>query len=160
MQALPQTRGCFVCGAYNPVGFKLELTENQQRVESQFQFKPEHCGFPEVVHGGLITTILDETMAWTVGVCAQKFAYCAELTVRFLRPIAPGTDMVARGEMIENKRGRLFLVRAEIVNLQGDLMAEASGKFLPLPEEGQRSMRAEFIQDPTPVLGPAAGKIL
>ena len=99
-------------------------------------------------------------MAWTVGVCAQKFAYCAELTVRFLRPIAPGTDMVARGEMIENKRGRLFLVRAEIVNLQGDLMAEASGKFLPLPEEGQRSMRAEFIQDPTPVLGPAAGKIL
>lgn len=155
MQPLPQTRSCFVCGVHNPVGFKLALTQDQQRVESRFQFRAEHCGFPGVVHGGLITTILDESMAWAVGVSAGKFAYCAELTVRFLRPIAPDVNMIAHGEVVENKRGRLFLVRAEITNQQGDLMAEATGKFLPLPEDGQRSMRSEFVGDPTAILGPS-----
>lgn len=154
MQTLPQTRSCFVCGVHNPVGFQLALTEDQQRVESRFQFRAEHCGFPGVVHGGLITTILDESMAWAVGVSAGKFAYCAELTVRFLRPIAPDVNMTAHGEVVENKRGRLFLVRAEITNQQGDLMAEATGKFLPLPEESQRAMRSEFVGDPTAILGP------
>lgn len=154
MPTLPHTRSCYVCGLQNGLGFRLDLTEENQVVESRFQFKPEHCGFPEVVHGGQITTILDEMMAWAIGVSTKRFAYCAELNVRFVRPVSPGIDVIARGKLVENKRGRLYFAEAQILGADGDLMAEAHGKFLPLPESGQKAMRLEFLEDPTSVLGP------
>lgn len=154
MQPLPHTRSCFCCGLNNPIGFKLDLVGDPQTVETRFQFRSEHCGFPGVIHGGLITTILDEVMAWVIGVNTRQFAYCAELTVRFVRTVAPEMDVVARGDLLENKRGKLFLVRAQLLSSSGDLLAEANGKFLPLPEKGQKAMRSEFIEDPTAILGP------
>jgi uncharacterized protein (TIGR00369 family) len=157
MPTLPQTRGCFCCGVHNTKGLQLGFTHEQQQVEARFQFQAEHCGFPAVVHGGLISTVLDETMAWVIGVNARQFAYCAELKVRFLRPAIPGVDLVVRGELVANKRDRLYLARAELRNEAGELLAEGEGKFMPLPASAQQAMRTEFIEDPTPILGPAPG---
>jgi acyl-coenzyme A thioesterase PaaI-like protein len=33
-------------------------------VKASFTPNPEHQGFHDVVHGGIISTILDEAMAW------------------------------------------------------------------------------------------------
>lgn len=147
---LPVTRGCFVCGVANPSGLGLTLTSDGRTVEVAVRFRPEHCGFSGVVHGGLLSTVLDEVMAWVIGVNTRSFAFAAELNVRFLRSVTPGCEMKVRAELTDNRRGRLFLTRGEVVGPDGVVHAEASGKFLPIPAERQAAMLADFAVDPSP----------
>ncbi|MSU31955.1 MAG: PaaI family thioesterase [Pedosphaera sp.] len=154
LQSLPHTRSCFVCGESNPVGLKLDLQSNGTKVETTVCFRPEHSGFSGVVHGGLITTVLDEAMAWTIGVRTRSFAFAAELNIRFLRPVAPGQHLTLRAKLVENRRGRLFLTHAILSTADGTIAAEGTGKFLPIPAARYPSLLADFISDPSPWIGP------
>ena len=156
MDSLPHTKGCFVCGLHNPIGFQLGMETDSRIVEARFKFREEHAGFRGVIHGGLISTVLDEVMAWVIGVNAQRFAYCAELNVRFLKTAHPGVPVVARAELLESKRGRLFLVKAALLSEDGEAHAEANGKFLPIPESQHGALFRDFAEDPTRWLGPGA----
>lgn len=149
MQILPHTFGCFVCGLRNPHGLKLDLMSDSRIVECRFQFRIEHCGFHGTVHGGLVATVLDEAMAWVTGINGRRFAYCAELTTRFLAPAGPGVDLIARAEVVENKRGRLYFTKSELRADGGLLLAEATGKYLPIPAAIHESMFADFAEDPS-----------
>jgi uncharacterized protein (TIGR00369 family) len=130
------------------MGLDLGVSTDRQRVESRVVFRPEHVGLSGTVHGGLVSTVLDEMMAWACGVATRRLAYCAEMTVRFVRPVAPGVELVAQGELVENRRGRLYLTRAELRNAAGDLLAEATGKFIPVPGVLQRRVLDDFGADP------------
>ena len=148
MQILPHTFGCFVCGVRNPIGMKLDLLSDSRIVECRFQFRDEHCGFRGTIHGGLVATVLDEAMAWVIGVHARRFSYCAELTTRFVAPAAPGIDLVARAEVVDDKRGRLFLTRSQLLDSAGSVLAEATGKYVPIPAAAHATMFADFAEDP------------
>lgn len=128
---------------------RLDLLSDSQIVECRFQFREEHCGFHGTVHGGLVSTVLDEAMAWVIGVHARRFAYCAELNTRFLSPAAPGVDLIARAEVMENKRGKLFVTRAELRDADGRMLVEATGKYLPIPAARHAEMLADFAEDPS-----------
>lgn len=148
MQPLPPTRSCFVCGQENPIGLRLGMEAGAGAVESRFRFRADFCGFTGVVHGGIISTVLDEIMVWAACTETKQFAYCAELTVRYLRPTRPGVDVVARGELVQNRRGRIFLTRGELRDADGQVLAEATGKYLPIPAEMRASVLADFVEPP------------
>src|ERR1043165_7802872 len=95
MQTLPHTRSCFVCGESNPVGLNLRFETDGRLVTARFTPRPEHIGFKQVIHGGLIATVLDEIMVWVCAVRTKRFAYCAELNVRFVSPARPGEPVIA-----------------------------------------------------------------
>src|SRR4051812_40973160 len=84
MRAVPHTHTCFVCGESNPIGFKLRLETDGRVVQTRLIPRSEHTGFKGTVHGGLVSTVLDEIMAWACAVQTKRFAFCAELNVRFL----------------------------------------------------------------------------
>ena len=150
MQILPHTKGCFVCGLNNPHGLRLDLVSDSQVVECRFQFRPEHCGFRGTVHGGLIATVLDEAMAWVIGVHARRFAYCAELNTRFLAPAAPGVEFFLRAELVENKRGKLFVTESSLRDVATEcVLAQASGRYLAIPAARHAEMLADFAEDPS-----------
>ena len=147
MNALPNTRSCYVCGLENPLGLKLGFHADDARTaaETRFRFRPEFAGFRDTVHGGAIATVLDEVMVWAIGVAVGQFVYCAELTVRYQRPARPGAEVVARGEVTENRRGRLFITHGELRDAEGHLLAEATGKYLPVPTAMGEQVLEDFI---------------
>jgi acyl-coenzyme A thioesterase PaaI-like protein len=100
VQELPHTHCCFVCGESNAIGFRLRFETDGRVVQTRFRPRPEHAGFKNLMHGGLIATVLDEVMVWGCAVGTRKFALCAELTVRYLNPVPPGKDLVAMGELV------------------------------------------------------------
>src|SRR5215475_10426452 len=104
MQALPHTHSCFVCGESNPLGLKLRFETDGRIVRSRFMPRPEHVGFKRVVHGGIIATLLDEIMVWACAVRTKRFAFCAEMTVRFVNPLAPREEVVVEAELTSNRR--------------------------------------------------------
>lgn len=149
---LPRTRSCFVCGVENPLGLNLEFQSAADGVETTVTFRPEHAGFRATVHGGLLATVLDEAMVWACGVQAGAFAYCAELTTRFVRPVTPGVPLRATAHLTANKRGRLFEAAGELRAADGTIHATATGKYLPIPAAALAPMLTDFIGDVASVL--------
>jgi len=153
VQPLPHTKACFACGRQNPLGLRLQLLSDGVKVQTQFTPTPHHAGFKGVVHGGITATLLDEIMAWTCAAVAHRFAYCAELSVRYLRPWPTGQAVVATGELTLNRR-RLFEARAEIIHPTEGLLATAQGKYLPISNTELEAFADDFVGDPTTFLTP------
>ncbi|MFM8469055.1 MAG: PaaI family thioesterase [Limisphaerales bacterium] len=144
---LPHTRSCFVCGESNVHGLRLRFATNGRQVESRFTPGPEHIGFKGVTHGGILATVLDEIMVWAVAVASRRFAYCAEMTVRFQQPAKPGEELLVNAELVANRRNRIFEAKAELRDAGGQIVATATGKYLPVPESELPAMLTELIGD-------------
>jgi uncharacterized protein (TIGR00369 family) len=147
MRAVPHTRGCFVCGESNPIGLRLKMQTDGRLVQTRFVPRNEHVGFKQTMHGGLVGTLLDEVMAWACAVYTRRFAYCAELNVRFLLPVRPEVEIIIRGEVVENRRNKLFEAKSEIQDLSGNFLARATGKYLPVKREVIVDMTDDLVGD-------------
>ena len=144
MRELPHTRSCFVCGESNPAGLNLRFETDGAIVQTRFVPQPEHVGFKATVHGGLIATILDEIMVWACAVQTKKFAFCAELNVRFVTPLKPGQEVLVTGELVADRK-RLFEAKAEARDSRGVIYATGSGKYLPIKEMDVAEMATDFV---------------
>ncbi len=157
MRELPHTRSCFVCGESNAAGLRLRFETDGRVVQTRFRAQPEHIGFKGVMHGGLIATVLDEIMVWACAVGTRKFAFCAELKVRFMNPVQPGAEVIASGELSANRKNRIFEAKADLRSPSGAPLAEATGKYLPIKAGDVSAMAADFLGDASWVFGPPQG---
>ena len=155
MRALPHTHSCFVCGESNASGLKIRFETDGRLVQARFMPRPEHVGFKQTIHGGIIATLLDEIMVWACAVQTRRFAYCAELNVRFVNPLRPGEEALAIGEMMSNRRNKLFGAKGELRNHAGLVLASATGKYLPVKEADALEMLADFVGDASALLQPS-----
>jgi len=145
MQPLPYTRSCFVCGESNPIGLQLKFETDGRIVQTRFVPRPEHVGFKQTIHGGLLATLLDEIMAWVCIAQTKRFGYCAELNVRFLQPARPGEVITATAQLVNNLKNKLFEARAELRNPQNVVLATATGKYLPIKTPTVADMMSDLI---------------
>jgi len=78
---------CFVCGAKNPHGLKLsfEIDKEKQTLKTNFVASPTFQGWDGIVHGGMISTLLDEAMAKLVYELGYP-AVTASLEIKFKKP--------------------------------------------------------------------------
>jgi acyl-coenzyme A thioesterase PaaI-like protein len=147
MRELPHTHTCFVCGDSNASGLNLRFETDGKIVKARFAPRPEHVGFKQTVHGGLISTVLDEIMVWACAVTTRKFAWCAELNVRFAAPLHPGEEAVAVAELVSNRRDKIFEAKAELRNFAGEVLASSTGKYLPIKEADIKGMLDDLVGD-------------
>ena len=155
MQKLPHTKSCFVCGEANPLGLKLRFETDGKIVRAEFTPRPEHTGFKQTVHGGVLATVLDELMSWACAVQTKQWGYCGELNVRFREPARPGSTLIASAEMVENRRGKIFAAKSELRTQDGTVLVTATGKYLPIREP--LDMVDEWVGDPALISPPIGG---
>lgn len=144
MRKLPHTHSCFVCGESNPSGLKIRFETDGRIVRTRFLPGAEHVGFQQTVHGGITATLLDEIMVWACAVQTKRFAYCAELNVRFTSPLRPGQEVFASAELTSNRRNKLFEAKGELRDADGAVLATATGKYLPIKETEIAEMLADL----------------
>ena len=147
MQVLPHTHSCFVCGESNPIGLKLRFETDGKCVRTRFVPKPEHVGFQQVVHGGILSTLLDEIMVWACAVQTKRFGFCAELSVRFLKPAEPGKAIDATAELTANRKDRIFEAKGELKNAAGEVLATATGKYFPIKMSDTSQLLSDVVGD-------------
>lgn len=123
---------CFVCGKKNQIGLKLEFKENSQskEIEADVIFPPHLQGWQNTVHGGLLATVLDETMIKAAAMAGSK-CVTAEITVKYKKPAITGTTYLACGRTLE-VRGRIVTAESRISDATGQIYAQASGKLFKL----------------------------
>ena len=125
---------CFVCGQENPRGLQLQFEKGDSR-ESFATWSPGPIweGFRGIVHGGLVSTVLDEAMSKAVASTGAE-ALTAELRVRFHRHVASGGVYTLRGRVVKRNR-RLIQAEATLIAADGKEHAHAWARFLTLPAE-------------------------
>jgi acyl-coenzyme A thioesterase PaaI-like protein len=134
---VPGCEWCFGCGPENPSGlhprFDVEtVATGGRRVVAAFAARPEHQGFAGLVHGGILTAMLDEAMAhavWADGI----FAVTGRLEIFFRQPTPIETPLRAIGEVV-SRRARISETRARLLLPDGTVTVEGSGTFVELPE--------------------------
>jgi acyl-coenzyme A thioesterase PaaI-like protein len=125
---------CFVCGRDNPTGLHMHFfTDGDGCVHADYIPRAEQQGYPGVMHGGLLTTMLDELIGRTA-IASDLWCMTAKLEVRFRKPVPIGEPLKLKGE-ITNKSGRLLQGRGEIRLADGSLAVEARGTYLRIPDE-------------------------
>lgn len=121
---------CFVCGDRNAEGLRLRWTVEGDETFADFVPEKKHQGWKDVLHGGLLATLLDEAMTRLVW---KKFgaAVTAEMTVRYLAPARIGEKLRVRGKILVDG-GRLVKTEAKVLKQDGAVVAQAAGKALKL----------------------------
>jgi uncharacterized protein (TIGR00369 family) len=121
---------CFVCGDKNPGGLKLnfEVDKVKRTLKTIFVASPVFQGYDGIVHGGILSTLLDEAMAKL----SYELGYhtvTASLEVRFLKPAPILQPLNVYGEIVEVTR-RLVKAKSRIVTEDGTTLAEGVSKLV------------------------------
>ncbi len=127
---------CFACGQRNPFGLRLVLRQEEQSIVADFQPREEHQGFPGVIHGGIVASVLDEVLGRAALLGAHpEWTMTGRLEMRYRRHVPYGPLLRVRATLVRERR-RMFQARGVLTLAdQEDLvLAEGSGIFLPLPE--------------------------
>lgn len=118
---------CFCCGESNAQGLKLRFRYPRPgEAVTSFVIPAHFTGWKDVVHGGLLAMVLDETMAHA---CVGKglHGFTGEISVRFRRPVRVGAVVEATGRILSDRR-RVVTAAARLV-AGGATIAEAQATF-------------------------------
>ncbi|HZC06532.1 MAG TPA: PaaI family thioesterase [Ktedonobacterales bacterium] len=136
-------QACFGCGERNLNGLRLVFRVEGDEIVAEFTPDERFQGFPGVLHGGVLATMLDETLS-RAAVYAGKWMMTARLEIRYRRaaPVGQTLRISARPTQV---RSRLVSARGA-VRLASDpdvIFAEAEGVFMPIAADYEREMVSE-----------------
>jgi len=122
---------CFACSPNHPRGLRLQFHANEKS-EMIADWIPESDleGYQGVIHGGIVSTVLDEAMAKVVSASGMK-GVTGELRVRFRLPVNSGKKVCIRG-WIERKSRLMVKTEASVTAADGRELAHGWATFLPM----------------------------
>ena len=131
----PEGHGCFACGTANPIGLDLHFYRLNDTVCTDVTLGQYHEGWQNMAHGGIITTLLDEVMSWTIIFFKRVFFVTRRIDVKFSKPVPLGVPLTAKGRMANEQKSRKLEVVGELFDDQGRVLARSRGEFVILPRE-------------------------
>ncbi len=84
-----EPHNCFACGSLNAHGLQLSLHLEDARSWTQLTLDERFEGWQGIAHGGIVSTILDEVMAWAL-VAEDNWGVTARMQVDFRKPVPIG----------------------------------------------------------------------
>lgn len=136
-------QACFGCGARNLNGLQLVFRHEGGEIVAEYTPDERFQGFPGVLHGGVLATMLDETLS-RAAVFAGKWMMTARLEIRYRRAAPIGQELRVSAQPIQ-VRSRMVSAKGS-VRLASDptvIFAEAEGLFMPITAEYERDMVAQ-----------------
>ncbi|HEX5014079.1 MAG TPA: PaaI family thioesterase [Candidatus Limnocylindrales bacterium] len=138
-----EPHNCFACGTLNAGGLHLDLHVDGERCWTDLSIPTRFQGWDEIAHGGIVSTILDEVMAWAL-VDTDHWGLTARLAVEFKRPVPLGRPIHAEG-WITDARRRIVTTAGRIVDgSSGELLATAEALYVAAPEGRKRELKERY----------------
>ena len=126
---------CFACGTDNPIGLNLEFYRLDDAVCADFTPGRNHEGWENMVHGGIVSTLLDEVMSWTVIVLKKTFLVTRKMDFKYIRPIPVGTPLTVMGKIFDEASPPKITVRGEVRDNEKKLLVRGRGEFVMMSPE-------------------------
>ena len=131
---------CFACCPDNPIGLHLEFYEDGDYIVSTWHPEHNYQGWINTMHGGILSTLIDEVCGWVVTRKLQTSGYTVQLNVKFKKAI-PTTEpkLTIRAKVTKQVRNLVY-INAEIVNSKGELCNEGEAIYFLMNQEKAKEM--------------------
>ncbi len=137
---------CFACGMRNSYGLHLIFRKENDTVVADFQPREEYQGFPGVIHGGIVATVLDEALNRTALLSdTPAWSMTGRLEIRYRRYVPYGPLLRVRASL-STQRGRMVqaIGTLTLADDESAILAEAQGTFMSLTNEMLDSIMKEY----------------
>ena len=132
----PDHDRCFACGKRNPRGLKISFHSQNGITFGYCKIRKGLESFNGVTHGGVLATILDAAMTrWLFDRGVN--ALTAVLTVRFRKPVPPGSKLYVEARQ-KSKRGRRCYMASRLLDEEKSVAASAEAIFIVNPSSGKK----------------------
>ena len=118
---------CFICGMDNPIGLHAQFYNMEDgSVATPFRFREEDQSFPFRVHGGLVSTMLDEMGLRAIWAKEGEDMYGVTMSieVKLRRPVPYNEDLICIGKVV-NENSRAYEIESKIINKEKKVLANA-----------------------------------
>lgn len=116
---------CFGCSERNPIGLALQFWLDGQTVKSSWQPDKRYQGYVEILHGGIVATLLDEIAGWTVQVVCKTAGMTKEMKISYHKPLYTSEKVIFIEAKPVSTNGRLVDIEAVLLNSKGEKCASA-----------------------------------
>ena len=141
---------CFGCCPDNPIGLHLEFYEDGDYIVSTWHPGHNYQGWIDTMHGGILSTLIDEVCGWVVTRKLQTSGYTVQLNVKFFdersgkadyRKAIPTTEpeLTIRAKVSKQVRN-LAYISAEITNSKGEVCNEGEAIYYLMNPEKAKEM--------------------
>ncbi len=128
-RARPDANQCFVCGLDNPLGLRLGFRMDGDVCRAEFTPGPFHCGYENLVHGGIVFSALDDVMANWLFLQGMR-GHTARCEIRYREPVELGDVLRLEGRLIRRKARVAMLAGLAIRASDNTVVAQTEGAFM------------------------------
>ena len=135
---------CFGCGTSNDIGLQLAFRRSPAGVWAELCPDRRYEGYVGMVHGGVLSAMLDEAMSWAITVDGD-FAVTARLNTSFRQPARIGRLLRVEGRVVQVRK-RLIDTAAFITDIEAsEVVAAAEGRFMRVSAAQADAWRHEYL---------------
>ncbi len=134
---------CFGCAPDNPNGLHMEFFEDGDEVLCFWRPQNNYQGWIGVIHGGIVSTLIDEAAYWLVARKLQAAAMTARLNVEFRKQLSSSETQITVRAKLQNFRHQLATVHVDVENSHGEVCARGEALYFVLTQEKSREMGFE-----------------
>ena len=136
MNKQPNSEMCFVCGRSNPVGLYMQFYDDGElEVVSDYTVPAHYQGYPGIVHGGVVASMLDEIVGRVSMIGDHHhFMMSVRLQVLYRHPVPVEIPLKVTGRIVR-LRGRLGKAEGRIMLPDGTVACEAQMSLADVPKE-------------------------
>jgi uncharacterized protein (TIGR00369 family) len=132
---------CFGCSPLNAHGLQMQFykKDGEDSVLGCTTLASNvHSGYPGMVHGGVIATVIDDTAFWTMYTLKEKIGVTREMHNQYLKPLQIGDTAIAKGVIISQTE-KECTVQVDVSNQKGVVCASGVVTYrfvkIPLPKD-------------------------
>jgi acyl-coenzyme A thioesterase PaaI-like protein len=138
LESIPKLEGynCFACGTENPIGLNLSFYRQGEYICSDISLEKHYEGWENMAHGGIVSTLLDEVMSWTVIYFRRIFFVTRRMKIKYIKPVPLYRLLTVKGKMIEGENRRLCKARGLIQDEEENTLVRGEATFAILSGKG------------------------
>ena len=125
----------FVSGVENPKGMKMVPIIKDRKIYAKYVFEKSFEGGPGLVHGGILSTVLDDMMGYAT-FTQNLFCVTANLNVNFRAPSPVDKEFELYAWVKEVDGNKVYA--ESVIQSEDAIHVEADGLFINIGQDGAR----------------------
>ena len=131
---------CFGCAPGNPIGLHMEFFEESDEIISFWNPGEHYQGWTGTIHGGILSSLIDEACAWTIMRKMQTIGVTTRLQLRYKLPVAASESVITVRAKIVEQNHRLVFLQAKLENGKGETCVEGDVAYYVKSKEEASAM--------------------
>eukprot|EP01087_Luapelamoeba_hula_P024155 TRINITY_DN9094_c0_g1_i1.p1 TRINITY_DN9094_c0_g1~~TRINITY_DN9094_c0_g1_i1.p1 ORF type:complete len:217 (+),score=33.63 TRINITY_DN9094_c0_g1_i1:24-674(+) len=147
---------CFGCSTHNPHGLHLIplYDEASDEVVAHFTASDHMVSFPNVVHGGILSVLVDDIAYWALQQKLKRLALTTKAEITYTRVTRPNEELTVRAKVAQTE-GPKAIVAVTIRNHKGQECAQAKVHFFLAKPQALKAAMGPAIDKYLPFASPS-----